>query len=208
MSAWRLVGSLQKLREQIDDAWPARDRASDGTIGDSAHQSRNSDHNPWFYSPHHTPYWTVTALDITHDPRNGPDCHDLAKAVTGDPRIKYIIFNGGIMSGTGQDRPEWLWRDYSGVNQHTRHMHVSVKGNSGSENTNPWNIGETHMPLNADDKRWLTEMIDRRTVERLIHRTTEGDGDPVYLWWLLVQSQRDTAALRKDVAALKAKFLP
>ena len=33
----------QQLREQIDDAFPDRDRKSDGWIGDAAHSNRKSD---------------------------------------------------------------------------------------------------------------------------------------------------------------------
>ncbi len=42
----RLSKSAIQLREQIDDAFPDRDRTSDGWIGDTRHAARKSDHNP------------------------------------------------------------------------------------------------------------------------------------------------------------------
>ncbi len=42
----RLSKSVIQLREQADDAYPDRDRKSDGTIGDAKHSTRKSDHNP------------------------------------------------------------------------------------------------------------------------------------------------------------------
>jgi hypothetical protein len=42
----RLSKSAIQLREQIDDAFPGRDRTSDGWIGDTRHAARKSDHNP------------------------------------------------------------------------------------------------------------------------------------------------------------------
>jgi len=46
----RLSKSAIQLREQIDDAFPGRDRTSDGWIGDTRHAARKSDHNPRFDS--------------------------------------------------------------------------------------------------------------------------------------------------------------
>jgi len=41
-----LSKSAIQLREQIDDAFPDRDRKSDGWIGDARHAASKSDHNP------------------------------------------------------------------------------------------------------------------------------------------------------------------
>ncbi len=42
----KLSKAAIQLREQIDDSFPDRDRASDGWIGDTRHAARKSDHNP------------------------------------------------------------------------------------------------------------------------------------------------------------------
>jgi murein L,D-transpeptidase YcbB/YkuD len=112
----RLARSLDRLRAQINAAYPARKKTSDGWIGDAAHRARPSDHNP-------NASGVVQALDITHDPANGVDAGVIAEKLraSGDPRIKYIISNHRI-ANSGQP-----WRRYSGSNPHTMHVHVSVK---------------------------------------------------------------------------------
>ena len=119
---WRPAASLIQLRAQIDARAPGRSMASDGTIGDAAHASRSSDHNPWVLDG---PVGVVTAIDITHDPANACDAgHIVDRLVSSrDPRIKYIIWNSRIISATVNP---WVWRAYSGVNPHNRHFHLSV----------------------------------------------------------------------------------
>lgn len=119
--AWRLAKSLEKLRAQVNQKWPARSRNSDGSIGDAKHASRASDHNPWVKDGAMN---IVTAIDITHDPKSGCDSYALAECWrrSRDPRIKYIISNGRIAS---QDKG-WTWRKYTGSNPHNHHVHISV----------------------------------------------------------------------------------
>ena len=45
-TSWRLARSLDTLRAQVNKAHPKRDKASDGTIGDSRHAATVSEHNP------------------------------------------------------------------------------------------------------------------------------------------------------------------
>lgn len=125
---WRLAKSLDRLRTQVNEAFPKRRKDSDGTIGDDNHSKRDSDHNPWVGPG------VVTALDLTHDPKNGFDSYHFAQALVDskDPRIKYIISNGKIVSGTGQGNPAWVWRGYGGKNPHVHHVHVSVKSDQGA----------------------------------------------------------------------------
>lgn len=123
--AWRIAKSLDKLRSQINAKYPKRDKSSDGVIGDEAHASRSSDHNPWVKDGK---TGVVTGMDITNDPNNGMASNDLAEALLAskDPRIKYIISNARIGSGDAGPSP-WVWRKYSGANAHRHHVHISVK---------------------------------------------------------------------------------
>ena len=135
--AWRPARSLIRLRDQINQAAPHRSKASDGTIGDTAHAIRNSDHNPWVKDG---AIGVVTAIDITQDPEDGCDAEEIVQALvhSRDPRIKYIIWNRRIISS--QVRP-WTWRNYTGSNPHTKHFHLSVKSDKAFyDSTEAWQI--------------------------------------------------------------------
>jgi hypothetical protein len=120
--SWRTARSLIVLRAQIDVMAPNRSKASDGTIGDAAHATRDSDHNPWVTDGR---VGVVTAMDITHDPQHACDAQDLVSRIveSRDKRVKYIIWNHQIISSVTKP---WVWRPYTGRNPHTRHFHLSV----------------------------------------------------------------------------------
>ena len=111
----------QQLREQIDDAFPDRDRKSDGWIGDAAHSNRPSDHNP------DKANGIVRAIDVDKDlnsrPSTGAYLADQIRlcAKAGDKRISYVIYAGKIASS----KKAWRWRPYDGVNRHDHHIHIS-----------------------------------------------------------------------------------
>lgn len=133
--AWRVARSLNTLLDQINTRFPHRSKISDGSIGDAAHASRTSDHNPW-YGP-----GIVTARDFTHDPRNGVDIDRLSDelAASRDPRIKYIIANRLILDSRPGNNP-WRWMPYRGSNPHIKHLHLSVMNNANCDDTRPWNL--------------------------------------------------------------------
>lgn len=136
---WRLAKSLITLRDQVDGAWPNRNKASDGTIGDASHAAVQSEHNP-------NSSGVVTAIDITQDPSSGADMQALADALTSsnDDRIWYIIFNRRIWY------PTVGWKPYSGTSDpHTNHLHLSVNQNPYSyDDPRQWKIkqGVSNMP--------------------------------------------------------------
>jgi hypothetical protein len=112
--AWRIARSLEQLRNQVNAQYPNRSKASDGVIGDAAHASSASDHNPNRNS-------VVCAMDLTHDPANGFDAHALAEWLRTHrhPNLRYVISKGRIAGWWNG----WQWEASSG---HFAHIHVSV----------------------------------------------------------------------------------
>jgi len=143
--AWRTANSLLQYRDQLNAACPRRSKVSDGFVGDAAHASRDSDHNPWVKL---AGMGIVTAGDFTHDPKNGVDCEKLYQALVAsrDPRIKYIIWNRTITSGNGQTQP-WVRRKYTGSNPHDKHLHISVHADAKLfDDRRPWAMPGAAVP--------------------------------------------------------------
>lgn len=131
----RLVAGGVTLRDQINKRWPKRDKRSDGWIGDKAHAARTSHHNP-------DARGLVHALDIDKDldPKDPSAAQRLANQIVayaasglpGSNRIKYVVYNDQIASGT-YEASKWKWRG-SGYG-HMHHIHVSftTKGENNAQ---------------------------------------------------------------------------
>ena len=128
--AWRVARSLDKLLAQINAYGPNRSKISDGSIGDTEHSSRVSDHNP-------DSRGMIHARDFTHSPTRGFDAHAfvcrLVKAR--DRRIRYLFSNRQI---SNPSISAGRWRPYSGINPHTQHAHVSCVYGALEDNTANW----------------------------------------------------------------------
>ena len=150
--AWRLAKSISTLLNQVNAEDPNRRKDSDGGIGDAAHASRGSDHNPYIKVGS---MGIVRAFDFTHAPETGFDAYAFAEVLlkAKDPRIKYVISKGKIASGKNGPQP-WVWRKYVGSNAHNHHTHVSVS-ESVKEFDDPkkWDLGgmEAEADLQAID---------------------------------------------------------
>jgi hypothetical protein len=116
----KLSKSVIQFREQADDAYPNRDRSSDGTLGDARHSAKKSDHNPCV----RTGYVRAFDLDASLDGKDAT-AHYLADQIRthakSSKRIAYVIFNKKIAS----KRTLWRWVKYRGTNPHTKHIHIS-----------------------------------------------------------------------------------
>jgi hypothetical protein len=128
-----------KLRDQINHAYPDRDKSSDGWVADARHQSAgNSDHIP------NEQGW-VLAIDVDRDLNGKPkpdempyladQLRSLAKAKRDGGRISYLIFDAKIASS----KKNWAWRDYKGFNAHRHHLHCSFTA-KGIQDDSPFDI--------------------------------------------------------------------
>lgn len=190
--SWRVARSLDVLLGEINAAAPRRNKLSDGSIGDAAHATRTSDHNPWFVLGGQG---IVRARDFTHDPAGGLDCNQLATrlaaliALGGHPACRsgaYVIWQGRIFSF---DRRGEGWRPYSGSNPHDHHCHLSVTTDpAGFDSIAPWFVmvqEEDDMFTDADRKmlREIAEDAERARAgafkrdKELIRLARESDED-------------------------------
>lgn len=155
--SWRVTPALLNLRAAFDHECPGRDRRSDGTIGDSAHQARASDHNPDDTTgsnaagsdPDTIP--EVHALDVDADLRRpGWSMHMCVDAIVARQRtlyldngrdpLKYVIYDHVICSRSWG----WTsWEPYDGTDPHTGHAHFSGRYGSGDGASNPENYQGT-----------------------------------------------------------------
>ena len=156
MPSVRLAPGANRLRQQIDQRWPNRDRRSDGWIGDRAHAARVSDHNP---DPR---TGIVHAIDIDENLgagrwRNGRQARILAdelldyaaSGLPGSNRVKYVVYENRIGSGTYRSK-WWTWRP--GNWGHTAHIHVSFTAAADTDDR-PWPLPSLTRDR-AQARRW------------------------------------------------------
>jgi hypothetical protein len=131
--AVRIARAAQSILDQATALHPQRSTASDGTLGDQLHASRQSDHNP-------DGNGVVHAADLTHDPAHGMDAHAWAEATRlrcksgAEKRVTYQISNRRIYS----ESSGWNWVGYDGSNPHEHHVHTSVTDGPRQDDTSPW----------------------------------------------------------------------
>jgi hypothetical protein len=132
----KLCAAGVKLRAQVNNAYPDRDKSSDGWIADARHLAAGtSDHIP------DSAGW-VRALDLDRDlsGKSKPDlmpylANQLRTLAKSDRRVSYIIFAGKISSR----KSLWRWVKYRGVNPHKSHIHVSFT-KKGDQDGSPFNL--------------------------------------------------------------------
>lgn len=130
--SWYVAPTLDVLLEEINASAPGRDKASDGSIGDPNHSSRESDHNP-------DDKGCVHARDFTHDPAAGFDSFAFADWIrqrvnNSGMHIGYVISNGRIFNPDISA----AWRTYTGSNPHDHHAHVSIRYDHREDDRSPW----------------------------------------------------------------------
>lgn len=136
--AWRLAKSLSVLRTEILARYPG---TTVWTIGDQAHASGYSDHNPNGAD-------VVCAIDVKAD--GGMSLQAFVDHLVAHPHsnLRYVIYNRRIC----QRSNGWVWKPYYGVNAHRDHVHVSVgngpdgRSTTSYDSTSPWGIATMGKP--------------------------------------------------------------
>jgi hypothetical protein len=200
---WRLVRSLERLREQVRAAAPravppATPAAAWGTIADAAHTS-TSDHSPHTYAAlGSTP--VVCAADFPHAPTLGLDGGVFAEALrrSRDPRIAYVIFNRRIFSST---TAPWTWRTYTGSDPHDTHWHVSVVHTAAADDTRSWAMPGTAGAGGGD----MSAQSDAIIKAWSVGVPTAADGSSVEPVKWRVRDEAWQAQVTATLAALAAK---
>ena len=131
--AWFVVPNLNELLDQLNVRFPARDKSSDGSIGDTSHQASSSSHNP---DRSGNPEYRdgdaadeVRARDFDADLRDPLGVtaemvvqHIVTMARAGRlPHLRYVIFNKRIWTKSSGFKTQ----AYTGKNPHDKHFHVN-----------------------------------------------------------------------------------
>lgn len=159
-----LIPCLVRLRAEFNAIAPARDEASDGWIGDTAHQQEVSDHNPDetgsvpIHDADHVN--EVHAIDVDNDLRESDLTMErvvqflLGRCRSGaEERLRYIIWDRRIWSASS----DWVQKAYTGASPHTEHAHFSASYDTKLEaSTASWHLEDIPVALTSADKTWLS----------------------------------------------------
>lgn len=140
VATWHLAPSLVQLQKDLDAEF-GENRPNDGTIGDTAHAARSSEHNP-DNDPDPMPHGAVSAIDIYTD-ANGKtwitdaEFDKLLAIFKKDSRVWYVIHKKFIYSRTHG----WKKTAYTGSNPHNTHIHLSLmQTKAAHDDTSSWKI--------------------------------------------------------------------
>lgn len=199
-----LTKALTRLRTDFNTIAPSRDKASDGWIGDEAHQQNTSGHNPDDTPGSKAEYSDsdsipeVRAIDVDKDLRQTgltmQQCINKILASSNDlRRLKYIIFNRVIWSKSDGWRP----REYTGSNTHEQHGHFSGDPNA-DESNEGWSI------LELGEDVALTDDDVRRIWSYKWESPGLGQPPTTAMDWVknALSAYRESQAVRTDLAAL------
>jgi hypothetical protein len=175
-----LIPSLVRLRQEFNLINPERDKASDGWIGDAAHQANpTSDHNPDLRG-------LVHAIDMDEDLRTPGVSMErcvqflLDRCRSGqEKRLKYIIYERRIWSASNG----WRQKAYTGSNPHDKHAHFSGSYEPAREiNAGSYGLATamkgTDMPLTDAELDQIEARAKKALRDVLSEASPTGGGSP------------------------------
>lgn len=201
MADWHLNRALAGFRNAVNEAYPGRDKASDGTIGDAAHQSGSSDHNP--DSDGSVDAWD---MDVEVNGRGQPyaaDVEALKRVFERHPSSKYWIHNDRISFRSEGWKPRSYAYAGEGRNQHRQHVHFNTR-ESYEDSTAPWIIEEDDMT--PEEHNWLRDV--NYTLGAGINNPAGSGSVPFHVWaeWMTATVKALGVALSASNSQLAAKL--
>jgi len=194
MADWVLIPCLKVLFAEFDRIAPSRDTASDGSIGDTAHQREVSDHNPdetGSVPIHDADHLNeVHAIDVDNNLRE-PDLtmEDVVQFLLGrcrsgaERRLRYIIYNRRIWSASSG----WVQKAYAGASAHTEHAHFSASYDTALEaSTTSWHLEDLVMPTAQEIATAVVAELHggyAKTLAKDPKTSLWDSGDGRAVWW-------------------------
>jgi len=194
-TGWRTAFSINTFGDQImalrgnDDSY-----SKDGTVGDTAHSNRVSDHNP-------DEDGIVRAIDFEESSPGFVDDVGERLRHAKDERLKYFIHDVRIFKGyvDSAGRPAWMWQAYDGPNGHKDHGHLSVVSTVIAESTKPWPINPEPAPPIGDHDMTPAQFASRLSPQQVeVVCTTRGEGGK----WIVYPGKTNRVALAAEMVAL------
>jgi hypothetical protein len=190
--AWYLNNALTTFRNEVNAAYPLRDKTSDGTIGDEAHQGGSSDHNP--DSDESVDAWDMDVEVNGKGAAYSADVEELKDCFEAHEAAQYWIHNRIIANRDDG----WARRSYSGSNPHDKHVHWNSRS-SHEDSTKPWGVDQ---PMTRDEflGHMRAAMDDPSTRDRFERNTVTYPIDSGYNTLSLFYDIRDALAALQTLA--------
>jgi hypothetical protein len=209
MASWVLIPCLKALFAEFNRIAPARDHASDGSIGDAAHQNEVSDHNPdetGSVPIHDADHKNeVHAIDVDNNLNESDLTMEkvvqflLGRCRSGaEKRLRYIIYNRRIWSASSG----WVKKTYTGASPHTEHAHFSASYTTSHEaSTASWHLEDIPVALTAADKTWITNTVKAQT-QSAIEAKLSAIAKEVLLDYRIAGTTTPGSTYQRDLAEL------
>lgn len=187
--AWVKISASDSLFAELNRAFPNRDKASDGTIGNNEHSREPSDHNPDETGRVESESDSdnineVHAADVDTDLRQaGWNMEKVVRVILArcrsgqEKRVRYIIYNRRIW----QRATGWVTTTYGGGDPHDTHMHMSFRYGSGSGTSNPENITSSWGIYDAVHPKEWDEMATEAQIKNIFKEVLQSEKQPYVL---------------------------
>ncbi len=173
MAGWHLNPFLTSFREAVNEAYPRRGKASDGTLGDLAHAARSSEHNPDTDGSVDAWDMDVNLLGSSTPTGTAAELAEVRAVLARfqkQPGAQLWIFRGKIAN---RDVDNWRVREYDGPNPHDHHAHLQSK-----QTREKQRFTGVILPASNKEPDMAIDSADATLISRNLLGTKVGDSGP------------------------------